>query len=513
MRARLRTWCRDLLGPVLRSILLLVLASLVTRPATAQIQQAWVAHYNNGITNGTNQAVKMALDSNGNIYVTGFSQNTNTNLGYVTIKYAANGQPLWTNRYDATNFPAATPTALALDSSNNVVITGSAVTVKYDSNGNQLWTAPYAGTALAVDSNGDLVVTGISTSFGTVKLNPNGSNLWSVTYPSSYGPGLGQQIALAADGSAYVVGSYTWTCVEGPCAVEMLAIKYASDGTQLWTASYSVGDNISVHIGGTALDKEGNLYLVADFNPGFQQYITLKYSSSSGSLVWAASNPTRCGTDVSHGLVLDRSGNVIVTGRSCRLYPDPAQTCGTYEANTNGLWIWTNNFPMISTTVAGGGNAIALDAGNNSYVTGFAIESNLTYYGMVTLKYDQNGNQIWLQQYSSEGGGNASGNAIAVGANGNVYVAGYDTTAAGGTEMVLIKYSPVVLQPQPNGTVILQAQGSPGESFDIQASADLLHWLDLGTFLADTNGLMQFTDTNAPASTPAFITLIRNNLS
>src|ERR1039458_4994215 len=52
-----------------------------------QIQQAWVAKYNNGITNGTHQAVKMALDTNGNIYVTGFSQNTNGNLGYATVKY------------------------------------------------------------------------------------------------------------------------------------------------------------------------------------------------------------------------------------------------------------------------------------------------------------------------------------------------------------------------------------------------------------------------------------------
>ena len=61
----------------------------------AQIQQAWVARYNNGITGGTNQAVKMALDTNGNIYVTGFSQNTNGNLGYATFKYAPNGTQLW----------------------------------------------------------------------------------------------------------------------------------------------------------------------------------------------------------------------------------------------------------------------------------------------------------------------------------------------------------------------------------------------------------------------------------
>jgi hypothetical protein len=55
---------------------------------------------------------------------------------------------------------------------------------------------------------------------------------------------------------------------------------------------------------------------------------------------------------------------------------------------------------------------------------------------------------------------------------------------------------------QTNGTVLLQAQGSPGESFDIQASADLRSWLDLGSATADTNGLMQFDDTNA-ANFPA----------
>ncbi len=81
---------------------------LLSINGTAQIQQAWIARYNNGIPNGTNQAVKMALDSAGNIYVLGFSQNTNTNLGYVTIKYAPNGTQLWAARYDDTNYPTVT---------------------------------------------------------------------------------------------------------------------------------------------------------------------------------------------------------------------------------------------------------------------------------------------------------------------------------------------------------------------------------------------------------------------
>jgi hypothetical protein len=103
---------------------------ILSNDIQAQIQQAWVARYNNGIANGTNQAVKMALDSAGNIYVTGFSQNTNINLGYVTIKYAPNGTQVWASRYDSTNYPTATPAAMVLDSSNDVIITGSALTVR-----------------------------------------------------------------------------------------------------------------------------------------------------------------------------------------------------------------------------------------------------------------------------------------------------------------------------------------------------------------------------------------------
>jgi len=473
---------------------------LICNACTAQIQQAWVAHYNNGITNGTNQAVKMALDSSGNIYITGFSQNSNSNLGYATIKYAPNGNQLWATRYDSSNYPTATPTALALNSSNNVFVTGTAVSLKYDANGNQLWSTPYAGTSLAVDTNGNLVVTGISTIFGTVKLNPSGSNLWLASYPSSYGPSVGQQVLIALDGSVYVAGSYTYICQESMCYVEMLAVKYDSNGNHFWTATYDVGDELSLHVGGAALDASGNFCLIADFNPDPPaSFVTLKFSSGNGSLVWGIGNPSRCGNDVSHGLVIDQIGNVLVTGQSCYLAPDYAfatATCGTYKANTNGAWIWTNNYPITGATTSGGGNAIALNSSNNCYVTGFAIETN-SEYDIFTAKYDPNGHQVWLQRYNGPGNGNAAGNAIAVDKNGNVYVAGYDTTTAGGTEMVLIKYSPVTLQRRADGTVLLQTQGSPGESFDIEASVDLLNWLDLGSVLADTNGLMQFDDTNA----------------
>jgi hypothetical protein len=161
----------------------LILTVLLTLSADAQIQQAWAVHYNNGILNGTNQAVKMALDSAGNIYVLGFSQNTDSNLGYFTIKYAPNGKQLWAARYDDTNYPSA----LVLDNSNNVVVTGNSLTIKYDTNGNQLWAVPYNGAAIAIDSGGNAIVTGYSSGCNTAQIGPNGSNKWAVSFVNPIG--------------------------------------------------------------------------------------------------------------------------------------------------------------------------------------------------------------------------------------------------------------------------------------------------------------------------------------
>jgi hypothetical protein len=470
--------------------------------ASAQIQQAWVAKYNNGITNGTNQAVKMALDTAGNIYITGVSQNTNTNLGYVTIKYAPNGTQLWATRYDSTNTATAAPATMALDASNNVIVTGTALTVRYDPNGNQVWTAPYAGTALAVDSNANIYVAGFSKNFATVKLSPQGSNQWLTTYVESYGPTVSQSVLVDNSNNVYVSGLdsynsfYNNGMLYGPY-VTLTTIKYDSIGNQLWKTSQApTPENMNVQVEGAALDSEENFQLVSCW-PGQVGYLVYKYNAN-GSLVWTSYAANGNGNNVAHMLMLNSFGGALLTGAIYHSppYTPPVISYGTVCLDTNGSVIWTDLYPVTSPG-SSIGMSLSVDSGNNVYVTGFSPGKN-SNTDIVTIKYDQNGNLVWLQRYGSPGNGNAAGNAIAVDKNGNVYVTGYETTAAGGTEIVTIKYSPVTLQRRSDGTVILQAQGSPGESFDIQASADLLNWLDLGSVLADTNGLMQFDDTNAP---------------
>jgi hypothetical protein len=412
--------------------LLVVFTAFMAFPATAQIQQAWAVHYNNGISNGTHQAVKMSLDAAGNIYVAGFSQSTSGNLGYVTIKYAPNGKKLWASRYDPGY--SATPSALVLDSSNNVLITGNAVTIKYDSNGNQLWTSTYAGPALACDPVGDAYVTGVGTNFNTVKLSPAGSNLWVTTYVD-VGPTVGQAIVVDTNGNSYVAGSDVYSYFHDLYGtsyyVQLLTVKFDSNGNQLWKATQSPGPNQSVQVEGAALDGANNLYLVSGWSYN-DPYVTSKYSPY-GSAIWTTSPADNNGGNTAHALMLDNSGCILMTGVIYHgsINVPPIGSFGTLKLDANGVVVWSNLYGQTP-NASSIGTALAIDGSNNCHVTGLSPGTN-SNDDIVTIKYGPNGNQIWLQRYSGPGNVNAVGNAIAVDSNGNVYVTGYDTTAAGGT--------------------------------------------------------------------------------
>ena len=63
-----------------------------------------------------------------------------------------------------------------------------------------------------------------------------------------------------------------------------------------------------------------------------------------------------------------------------------------------------------------------------------------------------------------------------------------------------IKYVPTTatIQREPSGAMLLQVPGAPGQTNVLKASTNLQSWADLGLVTADTNGIFQFEDTNAP---------------
>ncbi|UCG68659.1 MAG: SBBP repeat-containing protein, partial [Thermoplasmata archaeon] len=149
----------------------------------AQVIEEWVAIYD-GPRTGHDYARAIAVDSEGNIYVTGRSSAIyGTGFDYVTIKYDSDGNQLWIARYDGFNFDDR-PSSIALDLKGNVYVTGFSyspdtdedyTTVKYDSSGNELWVARYDGPGdgwdwpqdIALDTSANVYVTGYSGGVGT----------------------------------------------------------------------------------------------------------------------------------------------------------------------------------------------------------------------------------------------------------------------------------------------------------------------------------------------------------
>jgi hypothetical protein len=262
----------------------------------------WTNRYD-GPRNGLDVASAVAVDGSGNVFVTGSSQGSASRQDYATIKYSGAGLPLWTNRYDGPAHDDDYARAVAVDGSGNVFVTGESsdgfgsadyATVAYSGAGVPLWTNRYNGpvndndgaTAMAVDGSGNVFVTGYSYDSGnsfdyaTVAYSGAGLPLWTNRYN---GPGNSYDnayaVAVDGNGNVFVTGSSN-----GGLNYDCATIKYSGAGVPSWTNRYNGpanGDDSSFCL---AVGPDGSIFVAGatdGIDAGAYDYLTIKYSEPS----------------------------------------------------------------------------------------------------------------------------------------------------------------------------------------------------------------------------------------
>jgi hypothetical protein len=368
----------------------------------------------------------IALDSGGNVLVAGVTITEDLKSDVVVIKYkGVSGEKIWDTVYKSESNHVAVATGMAVDSNNNVYVCGFTgymdtsrpipvyvydyLTIKHSAGGAFNWATTNDGdshlwdmaTAIALDSKGKVYVTGVQSvslsnkfDIATIKYTPAGKLVWKKKYDGPSGAAdVGRAIAVDAQANVYVTGEATTGSGQA-----FLTMKYNNDPAQnapVWANLYEDASNSLGRA--LVLDPKGNPCATGEVLPDISDdssydYLTIKYNKSSGDRVWAKTytGPATDGWDSARAIAVDSVGNVYVTGSSPRVTGNSEDvdfaTLKYAAKNGNKLWgVRYNNKPAKSWD---GGVAVAIYGDTTVYVAGESTGIT-TDIDMLTIRYDQ----------------------------------------------------------------------------------------------------------------------------
>ncbi|MCC6794132.1 MAG: SBBP repeat-containing protein [Candidatus Hydrogenedentes bacterium] len=451
----------------------------------------------------------VVIDSNGNVYTTGFFQGTVdfdpgagtanlTAVGFNDIfvsKLDSSGNFVWVKQFGGSS-SSEVGWALALDSSGNVYCAGEFHgTVDFD---------PGAGTT-------NLVSAGQADIF-VAKLDSSGTLLWAQQIGGSLGDGA-YSAAVDSGGNVYTTGPFSGTVDFDPGAgtvnltslggFDVFVSKLDSSGNFVWakqmgSSSHDEGYSVAVDSGGN-VHTTGHFYGTVDFDPGagsanltavgFNDIFVSKLDSS-GNFVWVKQFGGST-SEVSRSVVVDSSGNVYTTGffQGTTDFDPGAGTAsltpvGNYDIfvsklDSTGAFLWAKQLGGSGDEF---GFSVAVDSIGNVFTTGqftgtadfdpgagTANRSAVAGYDTYVSKLDSSGAFVWA---NAMGGSNIDeGRSIAIDSSGNAYTTGQFRVAAdfdpgaGTANLTVVGNGDIFVWklsgPPPNVTSVVRANGSP----------------------------------------------------
>ncbi len=347
----------------------------------------WADTLDNG---GWDGAFSVAADNSNNVIVAGCSF-IGGNNDYVIVKYDMNGTMLWEDTLD--NGDEDNAEAIAVDGADNIIVTGYAkldgdydyYTVKYDPNGGILWQDTVDNDGLydiargiAVDGSNNIIVTGYCDIGGdcvclTVKYDPDGAIIWADTLAvGPYDSALGVAVD---DANNIAVAGYTSDGANNDC----LTAKYDSSGVLLWQETLDIREYDQAY--GVAVDDAGNI-IIAGCTGGAMDdydYLIVRYDPG-GALIRVDTFDNAGNDDVAYAISALTAEDVFVTGYSLPL-------SGTYDyytlkCDSDGIIAWHDILDNGNDDIAHG---IAIDASAGIIVTGKSFIAG--DFDFLTAKY------------------------------------------------------------------------------------------------------------------------------
>ncbi len=303
---------------------------------------------------------QIALDDDGHVYAAGRGSTLATGYDFFVVKYETDGTYVW----DIFHSGAVTGgedelSGMAVDGDGNVYLSGTmqvtaeadviyyrdVALVKYNADGDFQWERVVSGSAGNANDMGDGVAVGTTGVYfagmfmqdhtvdnfdiGIRHVLANNTNLWTSTCN-----GIGDQtdilpqysmrngfvgqnatgLAAGPDGTAYMMGSLYSGATQ---RYDLTVYKYQEDGSWLWTATYSVGDNVHLYPTSLAVDEEGNVFATAvefHFSGNTFDYLTVMIDSDGTVVDHQIFNGPGSGIDYPNAVAIDPDGNPVVTG-------------------------------------------------------------------------------------------------------------------------------------------------------------------------------------------------------
>jgi hypothetical protein len=373
-------------------------------------QQLWVQTYS-GTANDNDQGKKLVLDDSANVYVIGYSKNSGTQSDITTIKYNTAGVQQWARLYNGAFNGPDEGASIAVDNNGNVFVTGyettatlsyfDMVTIMYNAGGTQQWVDIYNGAGSANDVGVDIVNDGAGNTYvvGTsdtmymsapnndivlLKYNNAGTRVWRRVYASpTYSYDIARAMCLDRNGNILICG-YGGLANQGN---NYYTLKYSPAGVNLWTQFYNYSTNTYEQPWDIIADSLGNVIVtgqgITNASAPFNDYVTVKYSSG-GAFQWASRYNGPGNThDYAFGVALDDSLNIYVTGIS-KGTSSTLNDIATVKYDAAGTEKYVLIYNNVVANKDDGGNAIAVKDGD-IYITGKS--SNLTNDDYITLRY------------------------------------------------------------------------------------------------------------------------------